>query len=84
VRQLQLLTIISVAIMTDWRYTPLSIASALNVFAGGDVTVNVSKKIPLQVYFKLDSISKAKDVAEAVGLHRLLMISTTGSYRICL
>jgi hypothetical protein len=50
----QLLLIQVAAIMMTGGYTKETIASALNVFAGG-VTVNVSKIIPLQVFFKLDS-----------------------------
>jgi hypothetical protein len=67
-------TEIAVVMMTG-GYTKETIASALEVLAGGDVTVKISSNggVPISI-FKMDTIAKAENVAMALGLSSLLAI----------
>jgi hypothetical protein len=62
------------AVMMTGGYTK-EIASALEVLAGGDVTVKISSNggVPISI-FKMDTIAKAENVAMALGLSSLLAI----------
>jgi hypothetical protein len=57
------------AVMMTGGYTKETIASALEVLAGGDVTVKISSNggVPISI-FKMDTIAKAENVAMALGL----------------
>jgi hypothetical protein len=48
--------------------TKETIASALEVLAGGDVTVKISSNGGVPIIFKMDTIAKAENVAMALGL----------------
>jgi hypothetical protein len=62
------------AVMMTGGYTKETIASALEVLAGGDVTVKISNGgVPISI-FKMDTIAKAENVAMALGLSSLLAI----------
>jgi hypothetical protein len=58
--------------MMTGGYTKETIASALEVLAGGDVTVKISSNggVPISI-FKMDTIAKAENVAMALGLSSL-------------
>jgi hypothetical protein len=64
-----------IAVMMTGGYTKETIASALEVLAGGDVTVKISSNggVPISI-FKMDTIAKAENVAMALGLSSLLAI----------
>jgi hypothetical protein len=62
------------AVMMTGGYTKETIASALEVLAGGDVTVKISSNGGVPIFFKMDTIAKAENVAMALGLSSLLAI----------
>jgi hypothetical protein len=57
--------------MMTGGYTKETIASALEVLAGGDVTVKISSNggVPISIF--MDTIAKAENVAMALGLSSL-------------